>query len=271
MSLSGIKKIIEYTLISIKLSILSSISYLPNFVIDIISEIMNAVYYLIFIETIFLNFNDFFGYSKNEMIFIWAIAYLNSTLLNDILHNLESLPYEIVEGKLDKILMKPINSLYYIMFGSFEISNIISLAIPISFIAYIIPTLNLNIETSTILLLLLSQSLMSIFLVSVMLFVFSLTFWIGNTRVFYFIYLSIIEVAHLPIASFTKPVKRIFLNIFPIVLLGSIPAGILMNKIDIHTIYALSLTTGIWLILALVTWNIGLKSYTSANSTGGIN
>ncbi len=271
MNLLEIKKNIEYIIYKMKISILSSITYLPDFVIDIISEIMNGVYYLIFIEALFLNFDDFFGYTKYEMMFIWAIAYINARLIDSLLNNLESIPYEIVEGTLDKILMKPINPLLYITFRDFSITNIISLIIPIGVLINIWPFLSLNITIESIGLLIFSQILMTLFLLSSMLFVFSLTFWIGNTRVFYWIYLSITEVSHLPIQSFTRIVTRIFVNLYPIVLLGSIPAGILMNRIEINTIYGLTITTIIWVLISYITWNLGLKSYTSANSTGGIN
>lgn len=270
MNLSAIKKFVNYIKVAFKISLLTEFTYLSNFVVNLLSEIMISAYFLIFIETIFLNFDEFFGYNRYEMILIWAIAYLTSLMMSDIMQNLNSLPYEIMEGTLDRLLMKPINIFIPLLFRRFRLIKSITMIVPIAAIYLVLPYIELHINAETIALLVYTLILMALFLITSSIFIYSLSFWFGQTGTYYWIYFSLSDISHLPMNSIKGTMGAIFNKIYPITLMGSVPAAILLNRVPDDAIFYVTIAVIVWCFITYFIWNLGLRSYTSANATGGM-
>jgi ABC-2 type transport system permease protein len=177
---------------------------------------------------------------------------------------------DITEGDLDKALMKPMNTFFYYLFKDFYILRIIGLLMPIMILIYVIPQVNLDLSIINILKFIILEICMFVFAISNMFFVMTLSFWLGSTEIYQDLFYVIFDISHYPAKSFLGFTKYLFVYAFPIVLMGSIPAMALLGKVSGNEMLIFTLVTLAWALAAYFTWKLGLKSYSSGNSMGGI-
>lgn len=268
MNLSDLKQNIKYILNVFKIGILINLQYRADLIIRIAAETFRALYYVVLIEIIFFNFESFLGYNKFEMILLWAIGYINFTILVTFINNIESLAFEIVEGTLDNILLKPINTIFYILFREFRIFDVTNILVGIFALIFLNGKVSINFSDIDLFYFIVSEISLIIFTVSINLFVMTLSFWLGNMRAFQQVFETLFSLSKFPIESFSGWMKSAFVYSLPFVLFGSIPGMILLRDGDENLILLMFCISIIWLLIARITWNIGVGSYSSANLSG---
>jgi len=87
--------------------------------------------------------------------------------------------------------------------------------------------------------------------------------WIGNFRV-YDIFFALTNFAMYPSAIFSKAIQTLILTIVPIAILGSIPASVLLDRVDWRVSLLATGSSLVFLLVSFWFWNWILKKYTSA-------
>jgi len=227
--------------------------------------------FLVFIEVVFMQYDNAFGYNKYEIFLIASVANVNYSLWSIVLHNLNDFPSNITEGGLDKYLVKPINAVYLTAINSIDISKLLSGVLWVILSGVALLNVNFIVNSQVILALIFVEIL---FAVTFFAFVFTLmimAFWWGNIDNAYWAFESVLEINRYPVKAFTGLSRFIFVYFLPVVLCGAVQVDILTGRFVYTDLFLYGVIMVVWVVIARFVWKKGLKSYASSSSGGGLN
>ena len=248
-------------------SLASELEYKTNIIIDFITALLSLVG-SIFLLSIFFQDSSIIGGWKFEQALIIQGIY---TVLNGITNtwfnpNLTEIVKNIREGTLDFVLLKPIDSQFFISFKKISPSGLLEIILGFALLIY-----SLKINQISLNLMFLLFSLLTIF--CSILILYSIWFLISTTTIWFVktwnateVLRSFLYLGRFPLNSFSFSL-RIFFSIFiPIAFITTIPSEVFLGVAQSWKIILQILISGVFIIISRRFWLFALKYYTSASS-----
>tara|TARA_Y100001968_G_scaffold208709_1_gene191814 strand:- start:279 stop:1073 length:795 start_codon:yes stop_codon:yes gene_type:complete len=248
-------------------SLASELEYKTNILIDFITAIFSLLG-SIFLLSIFFNNNANIGGWKFEQALIIQGIY---TILNGITNtwfnpNLTEIVKHIREGTLDFVLLKPVDSQFFISLKKISPSGLLEIILGICLLLYCIKInqIDLNLVFSSLCLITLICSICILY--SLWFFISTTTIWFVKTWNATEVLRSFLYIGRFPLNSFSFSL-RIFFSIFiPIAFITTIPSEVFLGIAEMWKILLEVIISGIFLFSSRKFWLFALKYYTSASS-----
>ena len=248
-------------------SLASELEYKTNILIDLITAVLSLVGSIFLLSIFFQNTKSVGGWEFEQALIIQGIY----TVLNGITNtwfnpNLTEIVKYIREGTLDFVLLKPIDSQFYISLKKIAPSGFLEILLGFSLLLYSIKLNDININL-IFLIICLTTILSSIFIL------YSLWFLISTTTIWFVktwnateVLRSFLYIGRFPLNSFSFSI-RIFFSIFiPIAFITSIPSELILGLAPMWKILLEIFVSGIFLIVSRRFWIYALRFYSSASS-----
>ena len=248
-------------------SLASELEYKTNILIDLITAVLSLVGSIFLLSIFFQNTKSVGGWEFEQALIIQGIY----TVLNGITNtwfnpNLTEIVKYIREGTLDFVLLKPIDSQFYISLKKIAPSGFLEILLGFSLLLYSIKINDININL-IFLIICLTTILSSIFIL------YSLWFLISTTTIWFVktwnateVLRSFLYIGRFPLNSFSFSI-RIFFSIFiPIAFITSIPSELILGLAPMWKILLEIFVSGIFLIVSRRFWIYALRFYSSASS-----
>jgi len=239
-----------------------------NFIFEMFIDI---IYYgsLFFFFQIIFQFTDSLGdFNKDAVIIFLLTVYISDLLYVFFLGgNVFDINDKVKSGDLDFILLKPINSQFFISFRYVTTNALISFIILFSLLirlAYIY-------HGGEIILLNYIFYMISIFFGTFIFYSFEfiiscLSFWFRNFSYAGWLAGELTKYSKRPDSIYKKWFRKSLFTIFPMALISSVPSRMLLFGPNIQLILLQFFIAIFFLFLTNVIWNRGLKIYESASS-----
>ena len=248
-------------------SLASELEYKTNILIDFITAIFSLLG-SIFLLSIFFNNNANIGGWKFEQALIIQGIY---TILNGITNtwfnpNITEIVKHIREGTLDFVLLKPVDSQFFISLKKISPSGLLEIILGICLLLYCIKInqIDLNLVFSSLCLITLICSICILY--SLWFFISTTTIWFVKTWNATEVLRSFLYIGRFPLNSFSFSL-RIFFSIFiPIAFITTIPSEVFLGIAERWKILLEVIISGIFLFSSRKFWLFALKYYTSASS-----
>ena len=263
----NIKKYLKIYSLFLQTSIASELEYKANIIIDFITAILSLIG-SIFLLTIFFQRADNIGGWKFEQALIIQAIY---TILNGITNtwfnpNLTEIVKHIREGTLDFVLLKPLDSQFFISLKKISPSGFLEIFLGIILLFYCIEINQININIVFLILCLTTLFCSIIVLYSLWFLISTTTIWFVKTWNATEVLRSFLYIGRFPLNSFSFSL-RIFFSIFiPIAFITTIPSEVFLGLAQLWEILLEICVSGIFLIVTRRFWLFALKYYTSASS-----
>jgi len=248
-------------------SLASELEYKANILIDLITAILSLIGSIFLLSIFFQNDASIGDWEFEEALIIQGIY----TILNGITNtsfnpNLSEIVKHIREGTLDFVLLKPIDSQFFISLKKINPSGFLEIILGLCLLLFCMRINQINLNFS-----LLSLSLITIIcsiciLYSLWFFISTTTIWFVKTWNATEVLRSFLYIGRFPLNSFSFSL-RIFFSVFiPIAFITTIPSEVFLGlsqswKILLEIIVAL-----VFLITSRKFWLFALKFYSSASS-----
>ena len=260
--LTAVKGNLKLMFLGIKYNIMKCMENKVAFATSVIMMIFNNATFIIQWLTIFAIKESVGGYTLNDVMLFWAVSSGAYGLAHIFFNGVNKIPQYIEEGKLDAFLTTPKNPLCYVLSSSTEPSAWGDLIY--GYIALIIFNFSIkNILLYSILIIfgaLIYASIICIFN--------TLTFiFYKSSEVTGVITSALLNSSLYPDVIFGRAVKIIFFTIVPSGFACWIPVHLIMSFNPINLII-LIVATIIFVSLAFILFNQGLKRYSSSNLMG---
>src|SRR5580658_1545204 len=109
------------------------VSYRGDFFVSIATSFAATIFSLGFLVVLFRNTAQLKGWRFEEVLFLWGFTQIPYGLFNVISLNLYDFGNNyIIEGKFDRVLLRPVSSLFQVLFETFRIESLQEVATGVS-------------------------------------------------------------------------------------------------------------------------------------------
>ncbi len=248
-------------------SLASELEYKTNILIDLISAILSLIGSIFLLSIFFQNNKSIGGWEFEQALIIQGIY----TILNGITNtwfnpNLTEIVKHIREGTLDFVLLKPIDSQFFISLKKINPSGILEITLGFFLLLYCIRINQINLNLSFF-------SLSFITIICSISILYSLWFFISTTTIWFVktwnateVLRSFLYIGRFPLNSFSLSL-RIFFSVFiPIAFITTIPSEVFLGSSQLWKIMLEVIVAMVFFFTSRKFWLYALKFYTSASS-----
>lgn len=244
----------------------SMIVYRMSFINNLISSSVWAGLTIVTTLLITHNATTLYGWSRWEMMLLTGTYTLIWGLFNIFLSkNVHEMPFLIDSGRLDRVLMLPIDSQFMVGFTRMNPVAVIRLAVGSIVIYTSLLHLGIQIAPLTILGYIVLLFLGSVIIYSVWQIVLTSLIWFEQlSNLIDFMY-SVSGMMRYPSEMYTQ-LSQFVVVAFPFLLVSVIPTRFLLNTVSPPTILLFTSASFFSLSLSVIFWRHALRSYTSTNA-----
>lgn len=256
------KRSIKLYFLFLKQHFKTLLEYRVGFTIGILSFLVTQTAGVLFVWSIFLFSDTLAGWSRNEILLIYAIFQLPRGIDHLLTDNIWLISSHIRQGTFDKYLTKPINVLYHIIIERFQFEALGEIIVGISLLAYLLPTLQIHTDLSSILATILLIISGSVIYTSIKLITATVAFWIRDSQTLMVVVYDLSSFVKNPLAIFPKAIQLIFTYLIPFAFTSYYPSAILLGKEAPWPIGIVGVLAALVLWMAAYQfWMFGLKHY----------
>ena len=254
-------RLFNYTSLSIELE------YQVNIFIDILTAILGLTGSIFLLSIFFNNAKDIGGWSFEQALIIQGIY----TILNGITNtwfspNLTEIVKYIREGTLDFVLIKPIDSQFWVSFKRISPTGFIEILLGIIVLVYCFYINKISLTVNSLFLLILTIGCSISILYSLWFLISTTTIWFVKTWNATEVLRSFLYVGRFPLNSFSFPLRVFFSTVIPITFITAIPSEVILGLSTFWKIILEVLVSLIFLTSSRRFWKYALRFYSSASS-----
>lgn len=244
------------------------LAYRGDFFISVMTTIVATLFGIAVVWLIFGRVPQLLGWSFYEILFLYGFSLLPMALFNMFSINLYYFGQTyIVEGKFDRVLLRPINSLFQILFEQFRLEAASDAVLGIVLIITCAQKLNLPMGPAQWIFLIAAAICGCTIYLSIFLMLTCVSFWmedrVGVVPPVY----NMLTFGRYPLDIYNPFIKFFLSWIVPFGFATFYPTASLL-KPDVYGLYGflIPVVTVIFLILSILVWNRGVRNYSSTGS-----
>jgi ABC-2 type transport system permease protein len=251
-----------------KNSVVREMNFKSNFLLWIVVEMLWFALQLSFIAVIYQHTDRIGTWTKWEVILLIGASHFIQQLFTAIfLTNCTQLSEYIRTGRLDFMLLLPVNTRFLISFRQVDLGGFVNAASAVAVMFYAGWELELAPTVAQVLgflLLALSGILLHY---SLMFILASSSFWTVRAQGIVWGYYNLFNIARMPDAAFQGFFKAFFTFAIPMLLVTNVPVKLLARRLDqpLDLVLLLGLSLVCFVVSEWV-WRFSLRRYTSASS-----
>ena len=263
----NLRKYLKVYLKFLHTSLASELEYKANILIDLITAILSLIG-SIFLLSIFFQNNGSIGDWKFEEALIIQGIY---TILNGITNtwfnpNLTEIVKHVREGTLDFVLLKPIDSQFFISLKKINPSGFLEIILGFCLLLFCIRINQINLSLSFISLSFITITCSICILYSLWFFISTTTIWFVKTGNATEVLRSFLYIGRFPLSSFSFSLRVFFSVFIPIAFLTTIPSEVFLGLSQLWKIFLEVFVAMVFLVTSRKFWLFALKFYSSASS-----
>ncbi len=251
-----------------KNSVAREMIFKSNFVLWIIVELLWFGLQLSFIGVIYLHTETIGTWTKWQVVMlIGASHFIQQIFQAFFLINCTNLSELIRTGKLDFLLLLPVNTRFVVSLRQVDLGGFVNATTALATMAYAAWRLHLTPSIGQILgffALCLAGILIHY---SLMLLLASISFFTVRAQGIVWGYYNLFQIARMPDEAFRGLFKALFTFAVPMLLVSNVPVRVLTNKLDSPKWLLLLLAMSVFcFVISEIGWRASLRRYTSASS-----
>lgn len=255
-------------------SLIREMNFATNFWLWLITEILWFLAQVGMIEVIFSHVETVGDWNKWQVILLMGTHQMTAQLFQAFFYmNLANLPELVRTGRLDFLLLQPVNAQFVVSTKQFGFDNLVNTLVGLGFVLFASNKLDLHPNLSQISCYVLMIGCGVLIHYSILFFLVTLSFWIVKAQGMIYGYYNLMNLARYPESVFLQAprvLRVLFSLIIPVLIVANVPTRVL-GEITTGTslpwlIASLLLGTLICFVGSHLFWRFALRSYTSASS-----
>jgi ABC-2 type transport system permease protein len=264
-----LRQYFEVYRVMLRNSLVREMNFKLNFVLWLLVESLWFVGQLVFIQVIYSQVDAIGDWTKWDMVLLVGTYQIVSQIFQAFFYvNLSNLPELVRTGKLDFVLLQPIDSQFTVSLRQFGIDGVVNALVGIAIVAYSLLKLQVIPSPAQILLYLVAVGFGISIHYAAMLALATISFWIVRTQGIIYGYYSIMNLARYPDSMFKGLAKFVFNWVVPIVVVTNVPARLLIHATSNAwpLLGHLAVASAVMLLGSRLLWKVALNRYSSASS-----
>jgi ABC-2 type transport system permease protein len=242
--------------------------YRGDFIVSLITAFAATVFGLLFVVILFQRAPKLAGWSFAEELFLYGFSLIPYGVFNIIASNLYNFGNDyIIEGKFDRILLRPISSLFQILFETFRLEAVQGIATGIFCMWWASHRLHIVWPLGKIAMLFFFEICASVIYVAVFLMLTCVSFWFEDRVGIHPPIWNVINFGRYPLSIYNGAVQFVLCWIIPFGLASFYPSVRMLGRAVVPEYAPLvPVVAVVFLALAISLWNFGTRHYSSTGS-----
>ncbi|MGD0544107.1 MAG: ABC-2 family transporter protein [Candidatus Acidiferrales bacterium] len=244
------------------------VSYRGDFFISLGTSFAATIFGLGFVIILFQKATQLAGWRFEEVMFLYGFSLIPYGIFNIVSLNLYDFGNNfIIEGKFDRVLLRPVSSLFQVLFETFRIESLQEVATGIFCLWWASRRLGLAWAPAKFAMLFFFGTCAAIIYVSIFLLLTTVCFWFEDRIGVHPPIWNVIAFGRYPLSIYSGVVQFFLCWIIPFGLASFYPSVRLLGR-TVHPEYAplVPVVAFAFLTLAISLWNIGTRHYASTGS-----
>jgi ABC-2 type transport system permease protein len=243
------------------------VSYRGDFLISVATSTAATAFAFAFVIVLFRNTN-LPGWSFEEIAFLYGFSLIPFGLFNILSLNL----YEfgntyIMEGKFDRVLLRPVNSLFQVLFENFRLESFFETFTGAGIVLWMAWRMHLHWTMSDAALFIFFSLCGGLIYVSFFLLLGTCSFWFEDRVGVYPPFWNLLAFGRYPLSIYSSTIKFFLSWIVPFAFATFYPGARLLGRGDFrHIGIVVPLVAAVCTVLASLAWSRGVRHYSSTGS-----
>jgi ABC-2 type transport system permease protein len=249
-------------------SLVREMTFKTNFVLWIIVELMWFALQITFISVMFLHTESIAGWSKWQVVLLIGTSHFIQQLFQAFfLINCTNLSELVRTGKLDFLLLLPVNSRFVVSVRQLDLGAFVNAGTAVAVMVYAARQLGLTPDVAQLLGFVVLCGVGIVIHYSLMFLLASVSFWTVQAQGIVWAYYNLFNIARLPDSAFRGAFRAVFTFALPMLLVSNVPAKLLADRLSSPWEMLLLLgMSGVCFVVSEAGWRLSLRRYTSASS-----
>ena len=263
------KRYLEIYGIMFRNSLIREMNFKANFILWMFTELLWFVGQIVFINVMFMYADSIGGWSKWEVVLLVGTHQIIGQIFQAFFYvNVVNLPELVRTGRLDFMLLLPVDSQFAVSMRQFGLDNVINALVGVAIVVFSLAKLHVVPQAHQVLLYLAALSLGVAIHYSMMFMLSTVSFWIVRAQGLVYGYFNLFNIARYPDAVFHGLFKVIFSWVIPVIIVANVPARILMRTFErpLPLLAQLAVAAVFCVGASRAFWHFALRRYSSASS-----
>lgn len=244
------------------------VSYRGDFFISAATSMAATIFSLGFVLVLFARIPALSNWNMEEVVFLYGFSLIPFGLFNVFSLNL----YEfgatyIMEGKFDRVLLRPLSSMYQVVFDAFRIESLQEVVVGLVVVVWASRRLHYHWNIVDVLLLALFAFCGGVIYISVFLFLSTFSFFFEDRIGIHPPFWNLLAFGRYPLSIYSGYIQFLLSWIIPFGFATFYPATRLLGRPEFRIYAALvPLVAAATFALAATSWRFGLRRYSSTGS-----
>jgi ABC-2 type transport system permease protein len=249
-------------------SLVREISFKTNFLLWIVVEMLWFALQLSFIGVMYLHTESIAGWSKWQVVLLMGASHFIQQIFHGIfLVNCTNLSELVRTGKLDFLLLLPVNTRFIVSFRQVDFGSFVNALTAVAVMVYAARQMHLEPTVPHLLGFLLLSATGILIHYSLMFLLATVSFWAVQAQGIVWAYYNLFNIARLPDSAFRGLFKVFFTFAIPMLLVSNVPVKLLVDRLG--SPWEMFLLVGLSVVCLLASeagWRFSVRRYTSASS-----
>jgi ABC-2 type transport system permease protein len=250
-------------------SLIREMSFKANFILWLFTELLWFAGQIVFIEVLFQYVDRIGDWSKWEVVLLVGAHQIVAQLFQAFFYvNVANLPELVRTGKLDFMLLLPVDSQFAVSTRQFGLDNVVNALVGVAIVIFSLAKLHVVPTAHHILLFVGAIGLGVAVHYSVMFILATMSFWIVRAQGLIYGYYNLFNIARYPDVIFRGAFKLIFTWLIPVILVANVPSRLLMRSFEepLPLFFQLAVAALFIVAASRFFWRFALRHYSSASS-----
>jgi len=250
-------------------SLIREMSFKANFVLWMLVEVLWFCGQIFFFGIIFGQVDRIGDWTKWEVVLLVGTHQMIAQLFQAFFFvNLSNIPELVRTGKLDSLLVLPLDSQFAVSTKQFSLDSVINGLLGGVVVLVSLSRLGIVPSATSVAMYLVALGFGVAVHYSIMLSLAAVSFWIVRAQGLVYGYFNFLNIARYPDVIFPRLFRFVFGWIIPVVIVANIPARLLIKPLGEPgwLMFHLVMAAGIAFWLSRIFWRFALRHYSSASS-----
>jgi ABC-2 type transport system permease protein len=243
------------------------LQYRADLIVEIASDVLFQTVNLIFILVVFGHTQLLNGWNREEIIFIYGFFLVPYAIFSTFFNIWDFNDRYIIKGEMDRILTRPIHSLFQVILERMELESLFGVFTGIAVMVYAGSGLQLSFHWYDPFVFVVMVLGGAFVYAGIFIMLASIGFWSdARTSIMPMMY-NIGNYGRYPVDIYNKIIRFVLTWILPFAFVGVYPASYFLGKTDWYLYAFLTPVIGVsFLTLSVILWNHGVKKYRGAGN-----
>ena len=244
------------------------VSYRGDFFISLATSIAASAFSLGFVVVLFEKAPQLKGWRFEEVLFLYGFSMIPYGLFNVLSLNLYDFGNTyIMEGKFDRVLLRPISSLFQVLFEVFRIESLQEIVTGSLIVWYASRHLQIHWSAFDVTVMFVWALSGGVIYVSVFLLLSTFSFWFEDRIGIHPPFWNLIAFGRYPLSIYSGFIQFLLSWIIPFGFASFYPTAWMLRRTEFARYTPLApLVAAVCLAIAILAWNFGSRRYTSTGS-----